>query len=274
MGRAVSLVVTAITLVSVAVFWSRHWWFPVDISTHGAAIDRQFVLTFIITGVVFVLAQVGLAFVVWRYRDRGEGEKANYYHGNNFMEATWTLLTTVLFIGLNLMGYRIWAGIHFMGAEPGALPIEIWGQQFQWYFRYPGPDGKFGPYRVEKVNDATGNFLGLDREHDADSKDDIVTSTLAIPANRPVQLILRSKDVTHSFFVRELRLKQDLVPGMEIPIHFTVTEEALRHNGGRYEIACAELCGLGHYRMRAFLQVMTEEDFHKWLATMAAQQAP
>ena len=146
------------------------------------------------------------------------------------------------------------------------MQIEVWGQQFAWYFRYPGPDGKFGPTHVDKVNDATANYLGLDRDHDADSKDDIVTSTLSIPVNRPVQLILRSKDVTHSFFVRELRFKQDLVPGMIIPVHFTATQT------GRYEIACAELCGLGHYRMRAFLQVLSDDDLKKWLQTMAEQQ--
>jgi cytochrome c oxidase subunit 2 len=106
----------------------------------------------------------------------------------------------------------------------------------------------------------------LDRDHDAASKDDIVTATLAVPVNQQVELILRSKDVTHSFFVRELRLKQDLVPGMEIPIHFTATQT------GRYEIACAELCGLGHYKMRAFFEVMTEQDYQKWLQNMASAQ--
>ena len=192
--------------------------------------------------------------------------KHGYSHGNNTLEFTWTLAAAVLFIGLNLMGYKTWASIHFVGAQPGAMQIEVWGQQFAWYFRYPGPDGKFGPVHVEKVDDSMGNFLGLDRDHDAASKDDIVTATLAFPVNREIQLILRSKDVTHSFFVRELRMKQDLVPGMEIPIHFTATKT------GRYELACAELCGLGHYKMRAFVDVMTQEDFEKWLQNMAAAQ--
>ena len=266
MGLAIALVVTAITVISVGIFWSHHWWFPVDISTHGMAIDHQFVITFILTGIIFVLAQVALGYLVWRHRDRGDGRRATFSHGNNTFEALWTIATAIMFIGLNLMGYRIWAGIQFTGAEPGAMQIEVWGQQFQWYFHYPGLDGQFGKYNVEKVNDAGGNFLGLDRDHDQAAQDDIVTATLAIPANRPVQLILRSKDVTHSFFVRELRAKQDLVPGLEIPIHFTATQT------GRYEIACAELCGLGHYKMRAFFEVKSEEDFQKWLATMAAQQ--
>jgi cytochrome c oxidase subunit 2 len=266
MALALALVVALITLVSVGLFASRIWWFPPNISTHGSAIDHQIVLTMAITGTVFVLAQIGLAYLLWRYRDRGDGSRARFFHGNNALEATWTIAAAIMFIGLNLMGYRVWAGLHFMGAEPGAMQVEVWGQQFAWYFRYPGADGKFGPTYVEKVSDATANYLGLDRERDPEARDDIVTATLAVPVNRPVQLFLRSKDVTHSFFVRELRLKQDLVPGMVIPIHFTATQV------GRYEIACAELCGLGHYRMRAFLQVMTEDDFEKWLANMAAAQ--
>ncbi len=266
MGLAIAIVVAIITVVSVVIFAGHIWWFPPDISVHGHAIDHQIVLTMYVTGVIFILAQLALAYLVWRHRDRGDGTKARFFHGNNKLEATWTIAAAILFIGLNVMGYHIWAGIHFMGAQPGAMQVEVWGQQFAWYFRYPGPDGKFGPTHVEKVDDATANYLGLDRDKDADSKDDIVTSTLAIPVNRPIQLFLRSKDVTHSFFVRELRFKQDLVPGMVIPIHFTATKT------GRYEIACAELCGLGHYRMRAFLQVMTEEDFEKWLQNMAAAQ--
>ena len=125
---------------------------------------------------------------------------------------------------------------------------------------------KFGPTHIDKISDSTGNYLGLDRDHDADSKDDIVTSTFSVPVNRPVQIVLRSKDVTHSFWVRELRLKQDAVPGMMIPLHFTATTP------GRYEIACVELCGLGHYKMRAFFQVQSDEEFAQWLQTMAEAQ--
>ncbi len=266
MGLLIALVLALMTVISVILVWAHVWWFPVDISLHGRFIDQQFVLTFIICGIIFVLAQLGLAYLVWRYRDRGDRRAATYTRGNNRLEVTWTTAAAIVFIGLNLMGFRIWAAMHYTGPEPGALPIEVTGQQFQWYFRYPGPDGQFGPTHVELVNDSTGNYLGLDRTRDEASKDDIVTATLAIPVNRPIQLLLRSKDVTHAFFVRELRMKQDLVPGMVIPIHFTATRP------GTYEIACAELCGLGHYRMRSFLQVMTQEDFDKWLQNMAAQQ--
>jgi cytochrome c oxidase subunit 2 len=266
MGLAIALVVILITCLSGYFFWAHTWWFPIDIANHGPAIDHQFMLTLIITGIIFFAAQFSLAYAVWKYRARANSGPARYSHGNNTLEFTWTLAAAILVIGLNLMGYKTWASIHFVGAQAGAMPIEVWGQQFAWYFRYPGPDGKFGPVHVEKVDDAMGNFLGLDRDHDADSKDDIVTATLAFPVNREIQLILRSKDVTHSFYVRELRMKQDLVPGMEIPIHFTANQT------GRFELACAELCGLGHYKMRAFVQVMTQEDFDKWLQGMAAAQ--
>jgi len=266
MALGFALAVLAITFVSSALFWAKVWWFPVDISLHGLAIDRQFTVTFVVCGVIFVMAQVGLAWFVWRYRDRGDNRKTIYSHGNNKLEATWTIAAAIVFIGLNLMGYHVWAEIHLTGPAPGALPIEVTGQQFQWSFRYPGKDGVFGPTHVELVDDAGGNTLGLDRTHDAASKDDIVTATLALPVNRSIQLLLRSKDVTHSFFVRELRLKQDTVPGMVIPLHFVATRV------GRYELACAELCGLGHYKMRAFVEVMTEDDFQKWLQKMASEQ--
>lgn len=272
MALAVAIVITLITAASVYIFAAHIWWLPVDISRHGPGIDHQFLLTLEMCGVIFVLAQLGLALFVWKYRDRGDHRPVTYSHGNNRLEATWTIAAAILFLGLNLMGYRIWANMHFTGAAPGALQIEVQGQQFAYYFRYPGPDGKFGPLHVDKVDDATGNFFGLDRDHDPDSKDDIVTATLGIPVDRPVELLLRAKDVGHSFYVRELRVQQDMLPGLEIPIHFTATDEALKHQNGRYEIVCTQLCGLGHYKMRAFLQVMTDEDYEKWLQQQAASQ--
>jgi cytochrome c oxidase subunit 2 len=278
MALAFALVVALITLITVYTFAAQIWWFPVSVSTHGAAIDRQFTLTLIICGIVFVLAQLALAWFVFKYRDKGDGKPVTYSHGNNAMEATWTTAATILFVCLNLMGYKIWAAMHFTGPAPNALRIQAQGQQFAWYFRYPGPDGQFGPTHVDQVNDASGNFYGLDRDHDAASKDDIVTATLGIPVNREVEILLRSKDVNHSFFVRELRVHQDLLPGIEIPIHFTANEDALTHSSdpklpnGTYEIVCTQLCGLGHYKMRAFLKVMTEEDYEKWLQQQASSQ--
>ncbi|MGB7591100.1 MAG: cytochrome c oxidase subunit II transmembrane domain-containing protein [Terriglobia bacterium] len=187
MGLAIALVVILITCLSGYFFLAKTWWFPVHITAnYGHAIDHQFMLTLAITGAIFVVAQLALAYAVWRYRDRRDGRKAGYSHGNNKLELTWTTAAAIIFIGLNLMGYHIWAFVHFMGPQPGSMRVEVWGEQFAWYFRYPGPDGKFGPVHVDKVDDATGNYLGLDRDRDSDSKDDIVTATLAIPVNQPV----------------------------------------------------------------------------------------
>lgn len=245
-------------------FFTRTWWFPPAISEHARQVDDQFMFTLVVTGIVFILAQAALGYVVFQF-GRARSGPASYVHGNNTMEVVWTSATAVLFIGLTIMGERVWARTHFMGAPQGAIPIELTGQQFAWNVRYPGPDGKFGALDIKQINDAAGNPLGIDSKDPA-GKDDITAPTMAVPVNRPVELILRSKDVTHSFFVPELRLKQDAVPGMLIRIHFTAEKT------GRYEIACAELCGLGHYKMRSFLEVMEQADYEKWLKDHSPSQ--
>lgn len=261
MALLLALAISLITLVSMYFFAAKTWWLPPFISEYGDAYDRHFMLTMILCGVIFFFAQLGLAWVVFRYRDQ-EG-RAHYSHGNNTMEAVWTSATAVLFVGLVLWGQHIWAQAHLQAAPAGALQIEIWGQQFTWYVRYPGPDGAFGRTRPELMKESIGQPLGLDPDDPA-SRDDLVMPIMAVPVNRPVEVILRSKDVIHSFFVPELRLKQDVVPGLENRLHFTASKI------GRYEIPCAELCGLGHYQMRSFLEVMSEEDFQTWLRESAA----
>jgi len=260
MPLLLAMAITVITLLSMYFFGAKTWWFPPYISEYGAAYDRHFMLTLAVTGVVFFFAQIGLAFVIFRYRD--QGRRAAYSHGNNKMEAVWTTATAILFISLVLWGQHIWAQAHLQAADPGSLQIEMWGQQFTWYARYPGSDRQFGRTKPELMKESIGNPLGLDPEDPA-SKDDLVMPIMAVPVNRPVEVILRSKDVIHSFFVRELRLKQDVVPGMENRIHFTASQV------GRYEIPCMELCGLGHYQMRSFLQVMPEAEFEQWLRDSA-----
>jgi cytochrome c oxidase subunit II len=231
-------------------------WFPPTITEFGKEIDAQFHRTLIITGVVFVVAQLGLALIVVRSRDRGQ--KVTFFEGNATMEFVWTLATVIMFVGLGLYGERAWAEAHFQGAAPGALQVEVTGQQFAWNFRYAGPDGKWGQTKPELVSASTGNPLGLD-PRDPASKDDVVSPVMYVPVGREVELLIRTQDVTHSFYVRELRLKQDAVPGMVIHMHFDATVP------GEYELACAELCGLGHYRMRSFLNVVSEQEFDKWM---------
>ena len=262
-ASVLALLLLALAAITAYLFIAKTWWFPPAITAVGHEIDAQFMRTLWITGIIFILAQVALAWVIFRYRDRGE--RASHFEGNTGLEILWTLATVILFVGLGVYGESAWAEVHFRDAAPGALQIEVTGQQFAWNFRYPGPDGKFGRIKPELVSASSGNPLGLDRT-DPDAKDDIVSPIIGVPVNREVELILRSQDVTHSFFVRELRLKQDTVPGMLIHIHFTATEI------GTYEIACAELCGLGHYRMRSELHVMSDEDYQKWLKETAANQ--
>jgi len=261
------------TAITVYLFVAKPWWFPPAITSVGHLIDSQFSRTLVITGIVFILAQLGLAWVVFRYR--GKGKRAAYSEGNTAMEVVWTSATVILFVGLGLYAENAWAIVHFTPASPNAMQVEVVGQQFKWSFRYPGPDGKFGRYKtVEQAlaQRARGNLSAspwqLDPT-DPDGKDDIVLgpgSTMAVPVNREVELLIRSQDVTHSFFVRELRLKQDAVPGMTIRIHFTATTI------GNYELACAELCGANHNTMRTLFQVMSEPDFEKWLKDQAANQ--
>src|SRR4029077_15391891 len=148
------------TVVTVYIFWAKTWWFPPAITDFGHEIDDQFARTLLITGVVFVAAQFGLALAIYRFRDHGQ--KATYFEGNNTMEIVWTLATVVLFVGLGLYARNAWAQVHFIGAAPGAIPIEVTAQQFAWNFRYAGADGKFGRTKSELVRESTGKPIELD----------------------------------------------------------------------------------------------------------------
>jgi len=258
-----ALIVWILTIAIYVLFLGKFWWFPPPISAHGQAYDQQFTITLAVTGVIFFLAQMALGYAVMRFRARGQ--RVQYSHGNNKLEVLWTSAAAFLFVGLVLMGTRIWAGVHFEKAPPDALEIQLLAKQFAWSFRYPGPDGKFGRTDIKFINDANGNPFGID-ESDPAGKDDITNAALKVPVGKPILLTMRSRDVIHNFFVRELRMKQDLVPGMEIPFHFQADKI------GTYEVPCSELCGLGHSQMRTTMQVMSEEDFEKWKKDQLAQK--
>jgi len=146
MGRALAVIIWILTLGSVSLFFVKKWWFPEAISSHAAALDRQFLLTIIVVGIAFTVAQVGLGYVVWKYRDHGQSERALYTHGSNRLEVVWTVVTAVIFIGLAVMGQSVWASLHFSKAPAGSFEVEVVAQQFQWNFHYPGKDGVFGPH--------------------------------------------------------------------------------------------------------------------------------
>src|ERR1041385_8813820 len=254
MGRVLAVIIWIITLLSVLLFIAGKWWFPEAISEHAPALDRQFLITIVVVGLSFTAAQVGLGWMVWKYRDTGsKSDRATYSHGSNRLEVLWTVITAVVFIALGVMGQSVWASLRLNDAPPGSYHVEVVSQQFQWNFHYPGKDGKFGRTDPSLIDDGGLNFIGLD-SNDPAAADDSVTAALAIPVNRPVELRLRSKDVIHNFWVPQLRFKQDLVPGMEIKVHFTANKV------GRYELACAELCGQLHFKMKSYMLVLPEEE--------------
>lgn len=236
---------------------SHGWWLPPAISDHAIAHDLQFGRTLIAAAIIFIAAQCALAWAVWRYRWPASFRTEASGPGSQRVEIYSILATAVVFLGLLGLGTRTWAGVQFTPAPPNAEPVEVLARQFAWSFRYPGPDGRFGRTDLRLINEAASNPFGLD-DSDPSAKDDIVSATLRIPAGRPVRLSLRSLDVIHSFFLRELRVKQDLVPGMEIPLHFEARVP------GTYELPCAELCGLGHHQMRTTVIVMPPAQFDDW----------
>jgi cytochrome c oxidase subunit 2 len=252
-----ALIVVASTVGLVLPFLQQTWWLPPLASQEGRFIDRQFLLSMAMCLVIVVPAQFGLALVALRYKDKGKDRPATYSHGNNKLEAMWVSLATVFFVGMSLMGQGMWAQIRLRSAPADALNVEVTGQQFAWNMRYPGPDGKFGRTRTDLISDSSGNPLGIDPDDPA-GKDDLVIPTLVVPVDRHLNLSLKAKDVTHNFFVPEMRLKQDTVPGLVVNLHFKPTRI------GKYEIACSELCGLGHYKMRSYMEVLSQADYDRW----------
>jgi cytochrome c oxidase subunit 2 len=194
-----------------------------------------------------------LGYAVIRFGRKGS-ERAIYTHGSNKLEVTWTMITAAVFVILAILGQRVWANLHLNAAPENSTRIEVVAQQFQWNFHYPGADGTFGRTESKFIDDSALNFIGLDPT-DAAGKDDAQLTSMVIPKDRPVELTLRSKDVIHSFFVPNLRFKQDTVPGLAIKVHFTATKE------GKYEIPCAELCGNLHHNMKSTLVVIPADEY-------------
>ena len=264
MAKALALVLALIVSATLLLFVARFWWMPPVASAAGSAIDQEFTTTLVILGVVFVAAQIGLALFVFRFR----GNNVRHSEGHRAAEIGWTIVTAALFIGLSLAGEHTWAQLRRPPLPTkDDVEVEVTGTQFVWYFRYPGPDGKFGRINFKDVDASLGSAsaLGLDRS-DPSAKDDIVSNALVIPVDRDIRLQLRAQDVIHSFFVPELRLKQDAVPGLNVEARFHATRT------GDYEIVCAELCGLGHYRMHGALKVVSQDDYSRWLTQQEAAQ--
>src|SRR6202521_6118953 len=267
MGKFFAVILVIIAVLSAYPIIAHKYVQPEDISTHGHAIDEQLSDTMAETGFAFLGAQFLLAFFVWRFTARKEGTKVSHFPGGaKLMVVAAFILVGTEVLALGVFGQKAWAAVYFTPPNPDALQVQAQAGQFAFYFRYPGPDGKFGALHPDKIDEGNQNYFGLDPANDVESRDDIVSGEMAIPVNREILLLMHSKDVSHSFYVRELRIQQDFVPGLDLAVHFTATQV------GKYEIVCTQLCGLGHYNMRAYLEVMSQADFDKWLTQEAAMQ--
>jgi cytochrome c oxidase subunit 2 len=212
-------------------------WFPENISTYGGDIDGLFYLIYYIVGAWFVLTEVAILYFVIRYRRR-PGHRARYVRGESLGQVAWILVPAfvvlLLDLGIDAAGARVWNVVKG-GVPPTDLHVRLVAKQFNWDVTYRGPDAAFG------------------------TPDDVtLENALHVPVGRPVRLTLASRDVIHSFFLPHARLKQDVLPGREIDVWFTPTRT------GSWEIACAELCGFGHYTMKGMLTVHSAADYATW----------
>jgi cytochrome c oxidase subunit 2 len=256
-------------------------WMPPNGSAHGPQIDQLIGLLHWLMAVLFVGWALYFIYVLFRFR-ASKNPQASYEgsrsHFSSYIEIGVVVIEAVLLIGFAIPAWAKWVTPH--EDEANTLMVRVIAEQFAWNVQYPGADGVFGRRDIDLVD--SSNPLGLDRS-DPNAKDDITTiNQLHLPVDRPVTIMLSSKDVIHSFFLPHMRVKQDTIPGMEIPIHFkpimTTPGEAqfpgCAANKTCWEIACAQLCGLGHYRMRGFYQIHSQESFDTWMAQKVAALAP
>lgn len=226
------------------------WWLPHNVSTRGplsfgAEVDHLFVIILVITGLVFIGTQIALVYVTWKYGAK-QGKRASYQHGSQRLEVIWTIIPAAILVFIALYQMGTWTKIKFRSAQPKVKPIaEVTARQFQWKIKYPGADGKLNtPDDIHLVNDF--HFV----------------------KNTPTVIHLKSEDVLHSFFLPNMRVKQDAVPGLTIPVWFD------SDTSGTFDLVCTELCGWGHYKMRGVVTVHeTQKDFDEWLQRTALEQS-
>jgi cytochrome c oxidase subunit 2 len=235
-------------------------------SVHGAHTDTLFWITMAVTVVAFSIISIIMFVFIYQYRYQ-EGRKAKFYPDNHYLELAWTIIPAIVLAVLIFTGLRAWNDITAPAGEDAEV-IELVAQQFAWNVRYPGvKDGKLGKHNFRLIDDT--NQLGLDLT-DKNSYDDFQSLQLHIPKGKEVLLKIRAKDVLHSVYLPHFRVKMDAVPGMTTQFKFraTKTTQEMRDELGNpafnYELACAEICGQGHFSMRMEVVVDDEETFEKW----------
>ncbi|MFY8217100.1 MAG: cytochrome c oxidase subunit II [Chthoniobacterales bacterium] len=255
---------------------SNLYWAPPVATEGGKKTDEILNFIFILTASVFFLTQAVFIYYLIRYRRRA-GVKAHYSHGNNTLEIVWTALPTVIFLGLAIWSNRVWEELTQRPVPEDAVVVEIVGYQFAFDLRYAGADQKLEEVALEKMT--VENRFGMVRE-DFAMADDFTSTEMVIPVGKPVHVVLRSRDVIHSFYVPEFRLYQDMVPGRTIDWMWFVPSRT-----GSFTLACSQLCGSGHYNMKAPIRVVTQQEFDTWqkekiaarqsqIAQLSATQSP
>ncbi|MFQ5694968.1 MAG: cytochrome c oxidase subunit II [Terriglobia bacterium] len=252
-----ALVVWLLPVVIVAV--GARGWLPPLASEHGAGIDTMINYLLITVGALLVLGHIVLGWFLWRFSG---AQQVTFRLPSARSERRWSLIPVILMMvigegGVLVLSLPVWAKFYAAAPPADAVPVEVTAEQFAWNVRYPGADGLFG--RTDPRLITLDNAIGLD-ERDPAARDDIVIlNEIYLPVDRPARIRLRSKDTLHSFFLPHHRVKQDAVPGMTIEIWFVPTET------GTFEIACAELCGFGHFQMRGLVKVLPPEEFERQL---------
>jgi len=252
MALAIALV---IIVVAAVLFHALSPWWMTPLASNWGQIDTTLSITIVITGLVFVAINLFIAYAIIRYRRRA-GRRAAYQPENKKLEGWLMGLTTVGIVAMLAPGLLVYAKL--INPPEDALVLEVVGQQWQWSFRFPGRDGQIGSSGIDFVS--ADNPFGLN-PLDTRGQDDVLVqgNEVHLPLGRPVKVLLRSKDVLHDFYVQPFRARMNLVPGMVTHFWFTPTK------AGRYEILCAQLCGVGHYNMRGMVVVEDEAAFQKWL---------
>ncbi len=250
----VALMLVLVAVGTVVFHVMSPWWWT-EIASNWGFIDTTIIITFWITGVVFIAVVLFTAYCVYRFRYR-EDRRAAYEPENNKLEWWLTILTTVGVAALLAPGLVAWN--QFITVPDEAAELEAVGEQWQWSFRLPGKDGVLGTTEVKNISDT--NPFGLNPD-DPNGRDDVLIedSEIHIPIDKPVKVLLRSKDVLHDFYVPQFRAKMDMVPGMVTYFWFTPIRT------GTFDLLCFELCGVGHYNMRGTVVVESESDYQAWL---------
>lgn len=247
-------------------------------SNHGEKVDEMLRLTIIVTGSVFVATQILLFWFAFKYQEK-EGRKVFFFVHSNKLEAIWTVIPAIVLAVLVVIGLKNWYS--FTGDAPkDAMEVEVIGKQFGWVFRYKGNDNEFGKKYYKVIDEATNPLgliwqdnSGLNLKDDAKGHDDIVVQqTMYLVKNKPVKLIIGSRDVIHDVGLSHFRMKMDAVPGIPTtmwftPLYTTAEMKKITNNPNfAYELSCDQMCGNGHYSMKGNVEVVTQAEYDKWLA--------